>query len=232
MDRDFIARNQIVERYISGKLPIKAATDFERFCRDNPELLDELGVPERVHSGLRLLEAAGKPEPWHDEHKKRFWENPFIALGLAAAVVALLIAVAGLASTNSIKGRKIASLTRQVADQPLEPATSTRTIRLLPSRDRASNTPVVWIGGGGAQLADLKIDMSHSQYREFQVTIDRVDQGRVMVIHNLEKDSNGHLRMALNSSALGPGAYQLTIEGLTWKGEAEPDSWITIGVQR
>jgi hypothetical protein len=47
MDRDFIARNQVVERYLSGRLPIKGATDFERFCRDNPELLDELGIPER-----------------------------------------------------------------------------------------------------------------------------------------------------------------------------------------
>ena len=27
MDRDFIARNQIVERYISGRLPIKGATE-------------------------------------------------------------------------------------------------------------------------------------------------------------------------------------------------------------
>ena len=37
MDRDFIARNQIVERYLSGRLPLKGATDFERFCRENPQ---------------------------------------------------------------------------------------------------------------------------------------------------------------------------------------------------
>src|SRR5580658_10338110 len=64
MDREFIARNQIVERYLAGKLPIKGATDFERFCREEPELLDEIGLPERVNAGLRLLEASGKPEPW------------------------------------------------------------------------------------------------------------------------------------------------------------------------
>ena len=232
MDRDFIARNQVVERYLSGKLPVKAATEFERFCKEHPELLDELGVPERVNSGLRLLEAAGKPEPWHEEQRKRFWENPLVTIGLAGGIVVLLIAVAALASTNSIKARKIAALTRQVSEQPLEPATATRTIRLLPSHSGPSTSPAVVIGGGATQLADLKIDMSHSQYREFRVTIDRVDQGRVMVIHNLEKDSNGHLRIALNSSALGPGNYQLTVEGLTWRGEPEPDAWVTIGVQR
>src|SRR5262245_46610205 len=74
MDRDFIARNQIVERYLSGKLPIKGATDFERFCRENPDLLDELGLPERVNAGLRLLEASGKPEPWQEAPKK-IWEK-------------------------------------------------------------------------------------------------------------------------------------------------------------
>ena len=117
-------------------------------------------------------------------------------------------------------------------ERALDPATSTREIRLLPSRSGASNTPAITIGGGGAQLADFKIDESRSPYRSFRVTIDRIDQGRVGAITNLTKDSNGHLRIALNSSALGPGNYQLTIEGLNWRGDPEPDSWITIGVQR
>ena len=231
MDRDSIARNQIVERYLSGKLPIKGATEFERFCAENPELLDEIGLPQRVHAGLRLLEASGKPEPWQ-ETPKRVWENPYLTLGLAAAVLVLLAITAALASNGSAKSRRIATLTRQVVEQPLEPATSTRTIRLLPSRQGASNSPAVTIGGGSVQLADLKIDLSHSPYRTYRVTIDRIDQGRVAVLHNLLKDSNGHLRLALNSSALGPGTYQFTIEGLTWRGDPEPDSWVTIGIQR
>lgn len=231
MDRDFIARNQIVERYLSGKLPIKGATEFERFCQSHPEMLDEIGLPDRVNAALRLLEAGGKPEPWEQE-PKRFWENPYLALGLGAVVLVLLVATALLARGNGEKTRTIAALTQQVAAQPLDPATSTRTIRLLPSREGASSTPAVTIGGGGqTQLAELLIDMTHSPYREFRVTIDRIDQGRVAIINDLAKDSNGHLQIALNSSALGPGNYQFTIEGLTWRGEPEPDSWITIAIQ-
>ena len=52
------------------------------------------------------------------------------------------------------------------------------------------------------------------------------------IINNLNKDSNGHLRIALNSSALGPGNYQLTLEGLDLRGEPQPDSWVTIGIVR
>jgi hypothetical protein len=231
MDRDFIARNQIVERYLSGRLPLKGATDFENFCKENPKVLDELGLPERVNAGLRLLEASGKPEPWQ-EKSPRFWSRPQFVLGLVAAVVLLGVALAITASNVSIKEQKIARLEKQAAERPLEPATTTRVIRLVPSHEAASNTPAVTIGGGAAQLVDFKIDETRSAYKTFRITIDRIDQGRVAVLHNLVKDSNGHLRIALNSSALGPGNYQLAIEGLSWRGDPEPDSWVTIGIQR
>jgi hypothetical protein len=136
------------------------------------------------------------------------------------------------ASDSAAKSEKIAKLQKQTAERPLDPATTTRSIRLVPSHEAASNTPAVIIGGGAAELVDLKIDETRSAYKTFRITIDRIDQGRVAVLHNLAKDSNGHLRIALNSSALGPGNYQLTIEGLSWRGDPEPDSWVTIGIQR
>ncbi len=231
MDRDFIARNQVVERYLSGRLPLKGATEFERFCRDNPQILDELGLADRVNAGLRLLEASGKPEPWQ-EAKPPFWQKIQVTIGLAVAVIVLLGALWYSMSDSSAKTQRINKLQSQATERPLDPATSTREIRLLPSREGGSNTPAITIGGGPAQLVDFKIDESRSPYKVFRVTIDRIDQGRVAVISELAKDSNGHLRIALNSSALGPGNYQLTIEGLTWRGDAEPDSWITIGIQR
>jgi len=231
MDRDFVARNQVVERYLSGRLPLKGATDFERFCHQHPELLDEIGLPERVNAGLRLLEASGKPEPWQ-EAARPLWQKPQALLGLAAAALVLAVALAIVASGSAAKSHRITALQKQALERPLDPATSTREIRLLPSRSGASNTPAINIGGGSAQLADFKIDESRSPYHSFRVTIDRIDQGRVGVITNLTKDSNGHLRIALNSSALGPGNYQLTIEGLGWRGDPEPDSWITIGIVR
>jgi hypothetical protein len=229
MDRDFIARNQVVERYLSGKLPIKAATDFERYCKEHPKLLDELGLPERVNAGLRLLEASGKPEPWQ-EASKPLWQQPSVVLGIAGFAAALAVALALVAVSSSNKTHRILELQRQVTDRTLDAATSTRVIRVLPSRSGASSSPAITIGGADAQLVDFRIDESRSPYKDFRVTIDRVDQGRVMVIDNLTKDSNGHLRVAVNSSAFGPGNYQLTIEGLTLRLEPQPDSWVTIGI--
>ena len=231
MDRDFIARNQVVERYLSGRLPLKGATEFEQFVNRHPEILDEIGLPERVNAGLRLLEASGKPEPWQ-EAPRPAWQKPQVTLALAATAGVLAVALMIATGTAASKSHKIAELQKQATEQPLDPATSTREIRLMPSRSGASNSPAITIGNGGAQLADFKIDESRSPYHIFRVTIDRIDQGRVGVITNLVKDSNGHLRIALNSTALGPGNYQLTIEGLNWRGDPEPDSWVTIGIQR
>ena len=231
MDKDFIARNQVVERYLSGRLPLKGATEFEQYCGKHPELLDEIGLPERVNAGLRLLEASGKPEPWQ-EPTRPAWQKPQVTVSLAVVALVCGVAAAVLAGAGASKAHRIEQLQKQLTEQPLDPATSTREIRLLPSREGASNSPAIAIGGGGAQMADFKIDESRSPYHIYRVTIDRIDQGRVGVITNLVKDSNGHLRIALNSSALGPGNYQLTIEGIDWRGDPQPDSWITIGVQR
>jgi hypothetical protein len=52
----------------------------------------------------------------------------------------------------------------------------------------------------------------------------------VAILANQLRDSNGQLRLSLNSSALGPGDYQLTMEGLDWRGSPEPQAWVTFAV--
>jgi hypothetical protein len=229
MDREFILRNQIAERYIAGRLPIRGTHDFERYCREHPEFIQELGLAERVHSALRLLEAGGIALPW--EAKPRAWWERFPAL-IAVAVLAVAAGITALVIAGKLSGRDstIGTLRHQVAEQPLEPATSTRTVRLVPSRTAPSGRPAIVVGGGGAQMADLKIDMSWSKFTAFRITIDRQDQGRVAVINYMLRDSNGDLRLSLNTTALGPGVYQFAIEALTLHSETVAQAWITVGI--
>jgi hypothetical protein len=229
MDREFIVRNQIAERYLAGRLPLRGTHDFERYCRQHPEFVQELGLAERVHSALRLLEAGGIAAPW--EAKPRAWWEQLPVL-IAVAVLALAAGITAMVMAGKISGRDaaIAALRQRVAEQPLEPATSTHTARLMPSRTAPSGHPALVVGGGSAQMAELKIDMSWSKFTAFRVTIDRQDQGRVAVINYMLRDSNGDLRLALNTSALGPGVYQFAIEGLTLRSEAIAQAWTTIGI--
>src|SRR5258706_15749220 len=149
-----------------------------------------------------------------------------VALALAGAVAA---AVAW--GKLSARDATIASLQQTVAEQPLEPATSTRTVKLVPSRTAPSRRAAVTLGGNGAaQMADLKIDMSWSKFTAFRLTLDRQDQGRVAVPNYMPRDSNGDLHLSLNSTALGPGTYEFAIEGLTLRGDAIAQAWIAVGI--
>ncbi len=230
MDREFIARNQIVELYLSGKLHVRGAAVFEKFCRENPQILDEIGLPERVHTGLRLLEASGKPEPWQEKPKK-IWERAYVPAALAGLVVVLAVALLVLNGRLSDQTRKTAALGQLVADQPLDAATGTSNVDLRTTHGGPGAAFAATLGGSSAQMVNIKIDMTHSDYRAFRINIDRANQGRVAVLNNLIKDSNGELGFSLNTSALGPGTYQLAIEGLDWRGDPHSDSWAAFNIK-
>jgi hypothetical protein len=230
MDREFIARNHIVELYLSGRLPVRGATVFERFCRENPQILDEIGLPERVHTGLRLLEASGKPDPWQ-EKPKQFWERPYIPAALSGLVLLLGIALLMLNHQLTDQTHKATALRQLVTDQPVDAATATVSVELQPTHVGPTAAIATTIGGSAAQLVNIKIDLTHSDFRAFRVTIDRTNQGRVAVLNNLIKDSNSELGFSLNTSAFGAGLYLLTIEGLDWRGDPQPDSWAAITIR-
>ena len=108
MDREFITRNQIVERYIGGRLPLKGAQDFERFCREHPELLDEIALTERINAALRLLDAGGRAAPW-EQRAKRWWEQLPVLIGSATLALALAMTCLLIQSKLSARERSSAS---------------------------------------------------------------------------------------------------------------------------
>lgn len=231
MDAAFIQQNQIVERYLTGKLPLKGAQDFERYCREHPETLTSLGMADRINAALRLLDASGEPEPWAQK-PPAFYQKPAVFAAACALAGTLLIATMMLAVAGGKKDQQIAVLGKELKEQPLLPAQSTRDIVVEPSRNGPPGRSQATIGGNRAELAHFKYDVSWSSFSNFRVTVERVDQGRVAVFHNLGRDSNGHLRMALNSSALGPGDYAVTLEGLDWRGNPAPQAWARFSVVR
>jgi hypothetical protein len=229
MNADTINRDQMIERYLAGRLSPKGVADLERFCRENPQFLADIGMAARVQAGMDLLVASGHADP--PPTRIYFYQRPQVVMWLITTILVLGASLWIMTDVSAGKDDKIHQLQRKVIERGVDLPTSVREIRLLPSRDGSSPTPYIYIGGGPAQLVDFRIDEARSPYKVFRVTIDRVDQGRVLVFSNLEKDSNGHLRIQLNSTALGPGIYQFTIDGMASGGVMEPDSWVTIGVK-
>jgi hypothetical protein len=229
MDREFIIKNQIVERYLAGRLPPKGVTDFEKLIRSRPQLIDELGLADKVNAGLRLLDAAGVAEPWSEKPKK-FWEKPVFGMGAAALAVAALIGCAVLATQVASRNATIAKQAQENIERPIAPSTRKRTIIVNAARNGPPSRATVAISHG--DFAELKVDLSWARYNTYRVSIDRVNQGRVAVLDGLDKDSNGHLRMSLNAGAFGPGEYLVAIEGLTLRRESIPVAWYRIAISR
>lgn len=229
MDREFIIKNQIVERYLAGRLPPKGVTDFERLIRARPELIEELGLADKVNAGLRLLDAAGVAEPWA-EKKKQFWEQPWFGIGAAGLAAAALIGCLALAMSLSSRDQRIEKLTLETQERPIAPSTQKRTVLIGVSRNGPPSTSTVSINYG--EFAELKADLSWTKYNNFRMSIDRVNQGRVAVFDGVTKDSNGHVRVALNAGAFGPGDYMVALEGLNMRRERLPVAWFRVTVTR
>jgi len=229
MDREFIIKNQIVERYLAGRLPPKGVTDFEKLIRSRPQLIEELGLADKVNAGLRLLDAAGIAEPWTEKPKK-IWERPAFTMGAAALAVAALIGCLVLAMQVSSRENSIAKLKQENFERPVAPSTQKRTIVVGTARNGPPSQPTLTIAYG--EFAEMKADLSWTRHGSFKVSIDRVNQGRVAVIDGLAKDSNGHVRISLNAGAFGPGDYMVTLEGLNMRRESIPIAWFRVSITR
>ena len=229
MDREFIIKNQIVERYLAGRLPPKGVTDFEKLIRSRPQLIEELGLADKVNAGLRLLDAAGVAEPWAEKPKPA-WQKPVVTIAAAGVAIAALIGCGILAAQVSSRETSIDKLKRENVERPIAPSTKKRTILVGVSRNGPPAQANVSISHG--DFAELKADVSWTRFAMFKVSIDRVDQGRVAVLDGVTKDSNGHLRMSFNAGAFGPGDYLVTLEGLNIRRESVPVGWYRISISR
>jgi hypothetical protein len=229
MDATFVQQNQVIERYLMGKLPLKGAQDFERWCRENPDTVAGLGLSDRINSALRLLDAAGEPLPW-TEKPLAAWQRLPVVAGIAAVAVVGAIAALALFSSAQEKSGEITKLQKALAEQPLLPVQGTRPVTMELSRSGPVGRSRVTVGGSRAELVDFKLDVSWSKYSHFNITLDRVDQGRAAVLTNMGRDSNGHLRVGLNSSALGPGDYTVQVDGLDLRRGSEPQGWTRFSI--
>ena len=262
MDRTYIQSQHIVERYLSGDLSVREAREFEKFCMDNPDVLNSLPIPVRVKA--RMARKPGVQE--HEENDQAFdptaTDTSIMAAGLDrndddddddddakgsyrglptqsnkwAIVfgVALIISLAGagvLYFQNTQLEKRAAITTRTAKAQALRAPGSMQEYRVVPRRAKPTS-PTVRIGSPDPpQLIELHVDLSEGKIQQFLITIDNVDLGRVMQIRRVARDTNGELRIGINSSALIPGDYDIAIEGYNWRGNTTPVGWIRLGLQ-
>ena len=229
LDQAFIESNQLIERYLEGKLPYKGGRDLEAWCRAHPEYLEQLRLPARTVAALKLLEASGKPADLA-EPTTPWWQKP------QALIVASLLAIGGLVGCLVLTGKvnllngRLEDAAIKLRQGSLAAPGSVQALRIAPDRSAAAGAAKLSIDHGNAQLIDLSIDMSYSTEKRFRVTVDKRDQARVLVLGDVAKDSNGNLRLTFNTSALSRGQYDVRIQGLPLLGEPVDAGWLVLEV--
>jgi len=152
--------------------------------------------------------SAGKPRWWHDRR---------VAIAAASAIGILLIACIWLAISAGIARERMALMQAREQQGFLAPPSTTRTVRVsIGSRGD------IWLGRAAPERLEIRIDARSNRFNQFRVAIQRNDGIAILHVDRLQRDSNGELRLALNSTLLPPGSYSLQIEGFTWRGDTVP----------
>jgi len=257
MDRKYIDSEHIVDRYLSGDLTVREAREFEQYCVDHPEALKAMPIPVRLKTRLArrpmqdsetgvfkaipssvthaALEAA--EEGFDPEEERRLGSTLAVGGGrtvVIALALALAAAVAGVIAyavqANSLS-KQVKSMQRDLRATQMQAPTSVHTYRVQPVRGRPEQATLALGWVTPPQLLDMYVDVSEGKYNQFQITIDKVDGGRIMQLRRVARDSNRELRFSLNSSAFGPGDYLLKIDGYNWRGQTEEIGWLRLDLQ-
>jgi hypothetical protein len=230
IDRAFVESNQLVERYLDNKLPYKGQRDLENWCRANPEYLRERHLSERTVASLKLLEASGLPQDL-SEPRTAWWKLPQVLAAACAVALAALIACGVLATKLTLIGGRLEDARRVAGQGSLAAPNTARNMRIQPDRAAGINSATLNVNHSVPQLIDVAIDMSYSAEKRFRVTIEKRDQARVLVLGALSKDSNGEMHVTFNTSALGSGQYDVSIQALPLIGAPIDAGWLVLAVR-
>ena len=230
-DRKFIEDHKLIERYLENKLPFKGARDLENWCRAHPDYLNELNMSERAQTSLKLLEASGQPLDLR-EPQPPWWKTIQVLIGLTVVAVLSLIAFwAVLGKYVLLRGELDDTRTLMNQGSLVQPATS-RELRVSPDRAPGIDRARIVVTRAAPQLMDVHIDLGYTdKLVQFRLFVDKKDQGRALVLNNLLKDSNGELRVTLNSTGLAAGIYNVRIEALPFRGSPIPIGWLILDVR-
>jgi hypothetical protein len=140
-----------------------------------------------------------------------------LAIGTAAAVLALSVALVWVAWRWGVAEDRMAMLQKQAEAGFLQPPSSNRTVRI----DLRAPGLVAIGGGGFPERIDLLINARTDRYARFRVSLLRDDGTLLLHADQMVRDSNYDLRLSFNTSILPDGQYLIRVEGYGRGGKME-----------
>ncbi len=173
---------------------------------------------------MQEMDQHGQPED--DRHTAPWWHDPRVLPAAGAIILLLLVFGVWQAIRAGIADDRRAMLEARTTAGFLMPPSTTRTTRV----SLRAPQPVTLGGGRAAERLDIHIDARSDRYNAFRIAIRRDDGTAALHVDRLQRDSNGSLRLALNSTLLPPGRYTIRVEGFTQRGDTVPAGVIPLTV--
>jgi hypothetical protein len=161
-----------------------------------------------------------------------WWQRPS-AVGALATFCAVLLLVTGYSLYGAHRDRALAvEAAERVKSLTLRASTAERALRINPNPRSFSANPDATIAfPEPPEMLDIFLPVAYADFPSYWLAIDKVDEGRVLVVQRITPDSNKELRLSLNSSSFGPGEYRFRLQGYTWSGERVDAGWVRLVVQ-
>lgn len=208
MDREYIAKHLLVERYLQGQLSADEQAEFEEALLSSQDLLDELESAEMLRRGLKDVASLERTLP---AHSKPSWPlSMFSSPRYAMAASFLLLVSLGVSSTLFYQLNQWSDLGITVTSTQIVPLVSVR------SAPGSQSVNTVQVGEGSGQTV-LMLDPGFDPYTRYRVTVFRLQPGadamQVAQVDGLKPGYEEMLALALSPDVLEAGNYQVTIEG-------------------
>ena len=202
MDRQYIQDNQLVERYLQGKLSEEEKAAFEEYYLSNPDTLAELELAEKMQDGFRALDESG----YVGAMPAGGWFNRvFLSPQYAAAASILLVFSLGFSGM----------LYRQQQANDVYDATQVIPVLSVRSASSGPSDNVVQFAQTDNWVV-LLVDPGMESYFRYSATVERAgsaDPEAIWQGNDLQPGYQEMLALGLPGTLLVPGDYAIRLSG-------------------
>jgi hypothetical protein len=202
MDRQHIRDEQVIERYLGGRLSAAEEQAFEEAYLTDPQLLEELEVAERLRAGLKDSSAAGSVE--HAAPGPRWLalaSSP--RYGIAASLVAVVALVS--ATVLFVQNQGLSAGATSAANRP------TRLLPLVSVRGAANANEIAAPARG--EWTVLLLDPGFGDYDTYRAVLVGSDGAEVLRLDGLTPTYEDLLAVGMPGETLAPGDYEIRLSG-------------------
>lgn len=222
MSASFVEQNQIIDRYLLGKLSEEQADEFEVLCLHDQSVLDQLELSEKMLAGFHradeqnILPAISPPTVEQGSAQGQ----PLQGTGYATAArvfpawnyataASLFLGICLLSTITVFSQRDMPSSAYEPQiNTPIFELNRTRGASVEPDHIIRISPEPEWM------VLSMKLGQGQLDYDSYRATLLGQDKTVVWQSDGLEPNYQDALNVSLNSANISEGNYMVQIEGL------------------